>query len=124
MSNRAFPQSRGPRPDTAALAKANEHILRYVRDVDDGDQSWEFLCECGRADCHERVFLTIDEFFAFRDRGAAVLADGHQASEVARALRLRAEADALRNQAEHQVKRARENLQVSRDLQGLGGGAS
>lgn len=117
MSDPAFPQSRAPRPDTAALAAANAHILRYVRDVDDGDQSWEFLCECGREDCHERVFLTIAEFVALHDAGGTLLAEGHQPSQVVRALRLRAEANALKNQAEHQAKRAKKNMQVSRDLQ-------
>ena len=96
-------------PDAATLAAANGHILRHVRDSDDGHE-WEFLCECGKEDCHERVLLTIDAYIAHRDQGEAVLADGHLLSQVERARRLRAEAEALTGQADHQVKRAKKNL--------------
>ena len=96
---------------TATLAAANLHILRYVHDADGGQKEWEFLCECGRQDCHQRVDLTIDAYLALRDRGEAVLADGHRLSQVERAHRLCDEAEALRRQAAHQVKRATRNLE-------------
>ena len=112
------PRIQRPTPDAATLAAANEHILLHVRDSDDGKQEWEFVCECGNEDCHGRVLLTIDAYIALHDHGQAVLAAGHHTSQVARALRLRAEADALRHQAEHQVNRAKENIGISRDLQG------
>ena len=103
-----------PMPDAATLAAANEHILIHVRDSDDGQQEWEFLCECGKEGCDERVLLGLDAYIALHDHGQAVLADGHQVSQVQRALRLRAEADALTRQAEHQVRRARRNLDSGR----------
>ena len=101
--------SQRPMPDAATLAAANEHILLHVRDSDDG-QEWEFVCECGREDCHERVLLTIDAYIALHDQGEAVLAEGHHLDQVERARRLRAEAEALTGQAGHQVKRAKKNL--------------
>jgi hypothetical protein len=99
--------SRRPTPDADTLAAANAHIYRHVRDSDDGEQEWEFLCECGRDDCDERVLLTIDAYIALHDQGAAVLADGHQRSEVERARALCEDAEALKSQAVQQVKRAR-----------------
>jgi hypothetical protein len=94
----------------ATLTAANAHIYRHVRDTDDGEQEWEFLCACGRAGCSERVFLTLDDYIALSDSGAVVLAPGHRVSQVGRARGLSEYAKALRAQAEHQVGRARKNL--------------
>lgn len=105
--------SERPMADAATLAAANEHILLHVRDSDDG-QEWEFLCECGREDCHERVLLTIDSYIGMHDHGEAVLSDGHRLSQTERARRLCAEAEALTGQANHQVKRAKKNLRDSK----------
>lgn len=63
-----------------ALAEANENIFRSVRDSTDGELEWEFFCECGREDCHERVFLGLDAYVALRDHGGVVLANGHSRS--------------------------------------------
>lgn len=99
-----------PTPDAATLAAANVHIFRHVRDADDGEREWEFVCECGREECDERVLLTIDAYIALHDHGDAVLADGHQLSQAQRARGLRDDAEALKHQATHQIKRAKENM--------------
>ena len=69
--------------------------LRRVRDSITGEREWEFACECGRRDCDELVFLTLDEFAALHDGGDAVLAEGHRVNQVARARRLVEAARAL-----------------------------
>jgi hypothetical protein len=90
-------------------SERTEHLLRHVR-VSHGEQEWEFPCECGKESCHEYVFLTLDAYAALHDDGRAVLADGHRLSQVERARRLGAEAEALRRQAEHQLSRATKNM--------------
>jgi hypothetical protein len=74
------------------------------------EQEWEFFCECGCYGCDKRVKLTVAAYRVIHDGGGAVLAPGHQRSEPERSRRLRAEAEALRAQAELQVQRARKNL--------------
>ena len=101
----------------AAAALVNEAILRHVQDSQYGELEWEFLCECGEEDCHEHVFLTLDDYIELHDSGEAVLGGGHRLSQIGRARRLHAEAEALRRQALHQVKRAQKNL---RDFGGPG----
>ena len=91
--------------DRAVQTAVNRRVLRVVRDLDDGEQEWEFFCECGREDCHEHVFFTLDAFMALRDHGGVVLADAHRPSQVVRARGLRTEAAAVRRQAVQQVKR-------------------
>lgn len=108
--------SQPPMPDAATLAAANEHILLHVRDSGDGRQEWEFVCECGGEDCHERVYLTTDAYIALHDHGKAVLADRHHVDQVERARRLRANAEAVQRQASHQVNRAIENQRVSSEF--------
>jgi predicted DNA-binding protein (UPF0251 family) len=94
----------------AGRTEPRESALRHVRDQAGGVQEWEFMCECGHDSCQETVFLTLDEFEALRDSRGAVLAEGHEVSQVARARLLRSAAQALRAQAEHQVRRAKKNL--------------
>jgi hypothetical protein len=88
----------------------NQHLLRSVRDSLDGEHEWEFRCECSEVSCDEFVFLTLDAFIELRDAGGEVLADGHRPNHVGRARRIRSEAEALRRQAIHQVKRAKRLL--------------
>ena len=95
---------------SSALTEVNRNILLHVHDVDYGELEWEFFCECGHDLCHEQVFLTLDAFIAIRDRGDAVLAEGHRLSQVDRARRLREDAEGLRAQAKHQVARAKKNI--------------
>lgn len=95
---------------TATLAEVNQGILSVAQDSIDEEQDWEFFCECGHKDCHEYVSLTLEAYAAIHDGGGAVLAEGHRLSQVERARRLREDAEALRRQAEHQIKRAKKHL--------------
>lgn len=93
------------------LARVNASI----RELAGGSESaapaeWEFFCECGVAECHEQVTLTLEAYSAIHDGGFAILAPGHRVGQRARSVRLREEARALRAQAEHQLQRARRNL--------------
>lgn len=94
---------------TEALAEVNGHILDVAQESISDELEWEFFCECGQDACQEHVMLTLDTYVALRDGGGAVLAQGHQRSQVERARRLREDAEALSRQAEHQVKRAKKN---------------
>lgn len=94
---------------TAALDKVNRHILNVASEVVPEDQQWAFFCECGRAECHEYVTLTLAAYGSIRDARGAVLAPGHRLSQLERARRLQDDAEALRRQAEQQVKRAKRN---------------
>ena len=95
---------------TAMLTEVNRRVLEAARDSITEEQEWEFFCECGDPECHEYVELTIHAYSVLHDGGGAVLAPGHRLSQVERARRLREDADALRRQAEHQVRRALRNL--------------
>ena len=97
---------------TLVLTEVNTEILEAAREFASEEQEWEFLCECGRQDCHEHVKLTLDAYIALHDGGRSVLAKGHRLSQVDRARRLQADAEALRRQAQHQVQRA---LSLQRD---------
>jgi hypothetical protein len=94
---------------TAALSDVNRHMLERVRGSGYEEQEWEFHCECGQESCYELVFLTAEAYLELREASRAVLADGHELSQVERARRLRDEAEALRRQADHQLKRAKRN---------------
>ncbi|HZD88230.1 MAG TPA: hypothetical protein VE088_09515 [Gaiellaceae bacterium] len=98
---------------TAALSEVNGHILRAARDSVTQEQEWEFLCECGRPNCHEHVMLTIDAYSGLHDGGGAVLAPGHRVSHVARAWRLVTDAEALVRQARQQIRRAKRTRPMS-----------
>ena len=99
-----------PMSKVEALAEVNENILRSVRDSAEGSLEWEFFCECGEKNCHERVFLTLEAYIGVHDHGGIVLAEGHRPSQVGRARRLRDDAEALKRQAAHQIKRALRNV--------------
>lgn len=71
------------------LTNVNTNILGIVRDPVSSDDTGDFFCECGRADCRERVSLTMVAYSALRDghRNAAVLASGHDLSRAEQARR-------------------------------------
>ena len=96
---------------TVALTDVNGQILEVADESVAHGEEWEFFCECGRPDCHEHVTLGVAAFSALRDGAGAVLAPGHRLSRAEqarrRARRLREDSQALRGQAQHQVRRAR-----------------
>lgn len=95
---------------TLALTEVNQHILDAARESISDHPEWEFFCECGRRDCYEHVMLSLDSYIRLHDGGGAVLAPKHRLSQIERARRLGEEANALRAQAKHQLKRAQKNL--------------
>ena len=103
---------------TLALTEVNSKTLEAARGSDSHHEKWEFFCECGRSDCRERVELTLEAYIALHDGGRPVLAKGHRLSQVERARRLQADAEALRRQARHQVQRA-QSLQRDRRMTAL-----
>jgi anti-anti-sigma factor len=93
-----------------ALTYVNINIVEAaIHSVAQGS-TWDFFCECGTPACDDRIALTLDQYRGLRDAGRAILAPGHQVDERARAQALRADAEALRAQARHQVRRATKSL--------------
>lgn len=111
---RSLPVSRGGEP---MLERAEWRVL--LQQVNDAitekarrrapSRRWLFCCECGRAECVERVALDVAEYESLRDRGSYILASGHYVSRAEHARRvarkLRADAEALLAQARHQQQR-------------------
>jgi len=95
---------------TAALAEVNRHIGEVAQGLPSQAEEWEFFCECGRPDCSDVVRLTLEEYSSLHDSGQAVLAPGHNLSQVERARRLNTDAEALQRQAQHQLERAHRNM--------------
>ena len=92
------------------LAQVNASIRELADASETGPVDSEFICECGADGCREHVHLSLDAYAALHDNGFPVLAPGHTVSERARSERLRKDAEALRAQAEQQLKRARRIL--------------
>jgi hypothetical protein len=79
-----------------ALTEVNTHILEVARESRSAESEWEFFCECGRANCHEYVRLTVAAFVSLRDDDLAVLKPGHRLSQEVRVRMLRDGAWAFR----------------------------
>lgn len=62
------------------LAEVNAHISEYAAEANLRDDVWEFVCECGREGCEERVSLPLGEYAVIRRSGDPVLAEGHTIS--------------------------------------------
>lgn len=69
----------------------NEALFRAVNErIEDlshgvGDDRVEFLCECGRDGCEERILLSSEEFErAHKEEDRFTLAPGHQTEELER----------------------------------------
>lgn len=67
------------------LAEVNAHISAYAAETNLRDQVWDFICECGRPGCQERVSLPLSEYEALRRSGDPVLAEGHTFDRSAKA---------------------------------------
>lgn len=77
------------------------------------DPVMEYVCECDRRGCQQRVVLTVAEYGQLRRERALVLAPGHRSRPLearATARRLQDEARALQAEARVQVARALRNL--------------
>jgi hypothetical protein len=72
----------------ALFRSVNERIEELSQGV--GDGRVEFLCECGRDGCEERVRMTCDEYKRAHDEeDRFVLAPGHQTDELERVVERR-----------------------------------
>jgi hypothetical protein len=99
---------------SAERTEVNRNIRRAVERFEApalaGNETWDFLCECGDEDCGQWVTLTLKGYEALLRADEPVLAPGHALSRNQRARRkarkLVDDAQALRAQAEVQHKRA------------------
>jgi hypothetical protein len=102
------------------IAEANLHIFELGGRLEvPGERSaWDFVCECGRSDCHDVVTLSLAQYEALRREGGAVLAPGHVLPPAEKARREAREsvedAKALKAAARQQERRARRNLEEAR----------
>ena len=75
----------------------NEALFRdvneRVKEIDQAqsvttDEAWDFLCECGNADCLQRVALRPDEYEQLRSNPVHfAVVPGHEKPEVERVVR-------------------------------------
>jgi hypothetical protein len=96
----------------SAPVEVNELLRDVARRVAEDDRSeWEFLCECGQPGCVEHVSMPLALYDKALHECEAVAARGHLRARALAARRwsakLRADAQAVRAQAQHQTKRAR-----------------
>jgi len=94
----------------SAPVEVNELIRDVARRVAEDDRSeWEFLCECGQPGCGEHVSMPLALYDRALHECEAVVARGHLRARALAARRwsaqLRAEAQAVRSQAQHQTRR-------------------
>ena len=89
-------------------------VKRFDLSESDGE-SWAFLCECGDDDCQEWVTLPVETYEALQRADEPILASGHTLSDPQktrrRARRLVDDAKALEAQADHQLGRAKRNVE-------------
>jgi hypothetical protein len=97
--------------ERAVMAEVNDRIHQLAVRLDRADiqETWDFRCECSDPGCNRLVALALHEYEALRDQGSPILARGHQphpAAQRERSARLQSDAQALRNEARHQCRRA------------------
>jgi hypothetical protein len=89
-------------------------VKRFAAPTLDGEESWDFLCECDADACGQWVTLTLKRYEALLRADEPILAPGHEVSRGRlarrRSRKLVDDAHALRSQAEVQQKRAGRNL--------------
>jgi rubrerythrin len=99
------------------LTEVNARVRELADSQSQGTDDWDFRCECGAADCHEVVPLTVAKYELLRASRSPILAEGHEPSRIRTARdvsrELREESSALREQAHVQTERARRNLAVA-----------
>ena len=65
------------------MRQVNEWIGEIAEDLGGGSHHCDFICECSRLDCVQRIALTLEEYGHVRDEGErfAIVA-GHETPEV------------------------------------------
>jgi len=67
----------------AIFRDVNESIMDLESGWDTAVELAQFVCECGDAECRERIQMTLEEYAAVRSDGAQfALVPGHQAPDV------------------------------------------
>ena len=71
----------------AFFREVNERIHRvadgFTERSDDGEHAYEYLCECSRTSCSERITLTLAEYEHVRAEGTRfVLVPGHELAAI------------------------------------------
>jgi hypothetical protein len=88
-------------------------VRRFDAPALDGDESWDFLCECSADECGQWVTLTLKRYEALVRAEEPVLAPGHELTRSQRARRaarrLVDDSEALQVQAEVQQQRTGRN---------------
>jgi uncharacterized protein YicC (UPF0701 family) len=65
--------------------EVNERIDDVAAELGGGESAYEFLCECSRSDCVERISLTVRQYREIRARARVfVVAEGHEIAEIER----------------------------------------
>ncbi len=65
------------------MRQVNERIGEIAEDLGGGDHVYDFICECSRLDCVERIPLTLEQYAHVREEGERfAIADGHETPEV------------------------------------------
>jgi len=103
---------------SAHRTEVNQNIRMAVKRFEvptlDGEESWDFLCECDADDCGQWVTLTLKRYEALLRADEPILAAGHELSRGqlarGRSRKLADDAHALQAQAEVQQMRAGRNL--------------
>jgi hypothetical protein len=102
---------------SAEKAEVNRQVKMAVKRFDRpelGEETWDFLCECGADQCKEWVTLTLRQYESLLQAEEPILAPGHGLTRGQRARRkarkLSDDAKALRAQSDVQHKRTGRNL--------------
>ena len=64
------------------LEQVNRSIRALAVELDSEESStWPFVCECGEANCTERLGLSVSRYDTLKQADDAVLAPGHRAQQ-------------------------------------------
>jgi hypothetical protein len=63
--------------------EVNERIDDVAAELGGADTAYEFLCECSRSDCVERISLTLGQYGEIRARPLVfMVVEGHELAEI------------------------------------------
>ena len=69
------------------MRQVNERIDEIAQSLGGPDHLYEFICECSRLDCVQRISLTIAEYERVREQGDHfALLPGHETLDVERVI--------------------------------------